>query len=651
MTSISSIAKQDANITEKKEFSPRWVHLLDPDQDKTALFKEATDPHPRGRLANFRLEALQEMMEIDLSPSENKTLLEIFDEFQSPSVDNLHLCMMLSLDQDFAAAPKYQNSFRKKCIEFAELIRRDELFKTLKINHEKIKSCADFKRTLQVLLNLCNFSGDLQQKVTAKVNLWSKLLDSDKYLHKAHSSFSKKSTPEDMKGKSLKPVFATIESCAAAEFMTEEETIHFLIHYSQLLEPHYESETNLQKEFFKKIRLILLEIQKAITSNQNPSKFRRTALALIQEKQAELEQLAFGCEGMIRKIHTLPEEEQIRQLGLIAVVHELHSHVNRLCASLECLIEKQRNFLIGNRLCTNLQVCLQIPKEIEMIAKKAPPSYQKQMRNEFLELAKKMEPSFELYETEEFDGIELICKRFKKSPHAPRFLSQFESLYAKYSEITKKLSQEKNDIHAMQLKNVYTNLCKALLPLFFVIKDVRNFRDTNLNDPFEVVPEEIIELFELEDDPVSNDPSPEPIVLQSPPVGAISTSVEEASSADESSDEEEEISPIPDRSPSTTVALAPPPRPSQEQRQQMQPQRVEIEREVQLPKFHRGMKLRKLKREIQEMFSLGERSKHSGIFNSKGKFVSAVSRSSKGDKRGIPIGTLKAIQQQLQPDS
>lgn len=649
-------------------------------------------------IGNLRFERFQKTLKTltmsnPLTEEDELLLKEVLSEFQNQTLDNPFLILALSINRDLNhAATKdplnatkvgaMQKIFRSSCLSFIDDSRsQTPLFLTvLKLVpfEESLQTDFDSKtgKTFQLLNMIAPGSLNNANK---KWYLWSKLLKLPQYMELATTPLSIETTePEEAlraEKMSASPSIHKIDQISQELYLSEEKMVEFLIEYLDFIGDQYPEYTDL----FTSVGSNLYSITQALKEedSQKAQKLRRHTIGLLQEKLTELQSYteSFSDPTKLALLIREQEKKRIEEVKGLAKAMEAEFTLTRFLVSLDTLIENQRRLLVGERFYYNLHACPTISDNWEPVFDGLPETIKDEMQIDFEGVCREMDTFDPLRGIIEFDPLEtpeklqqeciqLKTSRRKKIPYAPRFLPFFERLHHKYSEFASQLVAKGQPDTAQRIVEAYQELCLSTAPLFFCIKDLRNMRTPQLDDSEPaIIPDKILELFDLEVEegllntdltpPTSQDLQPqqqEPLAqdLQAVPESPLGKSlatqlkgtVEEKPLAKSSAASTSKAVPleVPYKSKHIEQARSPSVK-SKGSSSSSSPER-ERSPSPEPFRFRRGMKKRNLKKLIRSMFEQNEGSRHT-------RFGNATVLSRSGKKNTIPIGTLKAMEAQL----
>lgn len=668
---MSAVSKQSALVSPSPPFLALPPALLSSGPAAASappspgdLFRQAMVQAPRytntiGETRCACLEGTLRQHEIALTPGERRLLTEVFSEFRNQALDHpLHI-LMLSINRDFQLAlqhpeltpakaqklVKSQSFFAEKCLDFTNECRT-QAFLTI-FSASSPASITLFNQTLGIITQLVdqNFISGASA-VKEKIALWKKLLSHRDYFIIATTPFQQVSSPrEDRKSDAAESPISlpSVEriDVQTTDFLSESEMTDFLIEYTDWLKSYYTGATD-EGALLNKIRPRLESMRELLSSDsmEEVRLTRQEILGILMQKRHEVEDELAKCHKGLRRLARMGVEKLPLAAKPITRLTEFEGILDRFIVSLDTLIEKQRLLLMSKRLYSNLESAMTIPEAI------GASNFNKDLQQDFLKIYTYMmeiiDPRFStkaqtILKTP-FDPLRTpdmlqdFCQKRFSHCHLPgKALELFERVHAKYLHISADLSAPGKEEELDALEKSYTSLCFSLIPLFFCIQDIQSLRKNCLRDESEIIPDDILACFDLnelapnqvhssttpEEDFVSISPSPEPPALAPSP--AVFRPL---------------ITPMqPKIAPrSLSVTASPASSTSSSFR------------------FRSGMKPRHIKQEIQRMFkaSVEQGKKHTTFYSEEGKLMTVMSRS---NKREIPRKTLSAMGKQLRSAS
>ncbi len=625
------------------------------------LFRQAMVQAPRytntiGETRCACLEGTLRQHEIALTQAERRLLTEVFSEFRNQTLDHPIQILMLSLNRDFQLAlqhpgltpakaqklVKSQAFFAERCLDFTNECRTQALLSIFSASSPT--PITVFNQTLGIIAQIAeqNFVSGAD-RVKEKIALWKILLSHRDYFLIATTAFQQVSSPrEDGKTDAAESPISlpSVEriDVQTADFLSEGEMTDFLIEYTDWLKSYYTGATD-EGSLLNMIRPKLESMRGLLSADalDEVKAARQEILGVLMQKRHEVaDELARSHKGL-RRLARMGVERLPVAVKPITRLTEFEGILDRFIVSLDTLIEKQRLLLMTKRLYSNLESAMTIPEAIDAS------SCNKDLQQDFLKIygymMEMIDPRFStkaqaILKTP-FDPVRTpdmvqdFCQ--KKFPHCHlpgKALAHFERVHAKYLHISAELSGEGKDDELDALEKSYTSLCFSLIPLFFCIQDIQSLRKNCLRDESEIIPDDILDCFDLnelapnqvnssttpEEDFVSVTPSPEPHALTPSPVVFRPLTVP------------------------TQPKIAP------------RPLSVTASPASSTFRFRSGMKPRHIKQEIQRMFkaSVEQGKKHTTFYSEEGKLMTVMSRS---NKREIPRKTLSAMGKQLRSAS
>lgn len=660
------------------------------------LFRRALTESPiyTNTAGQVRFESFSEILQdfrIEISPEERDVLIEIFSRYKSQALDQPIQILMLSLNKDMQKAldqadtadkikkiPILTKMLANMCIEFANETRyQNFLSSSGNSNDAFIKKFKKNLTTVQREIEKC-VPPSLFAKTKTKIALWGKLLDSPHYLSFAMAKFS---TPDSVvhedDGKSA---FSTTFSLAAihridadcSDFLSESEMIDFLIEHVDWLQKYHQPQNDHgdlnEGTLLAEIQPRLKTIKSLIVEDQlvKAKEERSLLISILSEKRGSIKAKSdklMSSKNILRLFSLLRNDRNQFLVKAKEVVRfcEYDLLLEMLIVSLDTLIEKQHLMLMTRRLCSNLLAIQFIPQAIKNTGCIG------ELREDFLALCQKTiglipqnfkKKSILLIE-KPFDGIQTpqelqtLCEKFGKCRLPLALTQQFGALQEKYSRMAISLHKLGRHEEAEEIEKNYSQLCISLAPIFFCIQDINNLRKEKLTDEDEIIPDAILDCFDLD-----TLPTDATVVTTSP--DEDSAYVEDPTPSPDQQGPSTQVVPkdlsLPMFSvvpPSTAQPTAPhttsgasaaaPANPVSKPRPVSPASSFDSPRFQKIPK---NLNRRKLKKFLKEQFRAGleEKTRHTGVVLDDGKTATLLTRSS---KRDIPRGTLSGMNRAL----
>lgn len=626
---------------------------------------------PINTVGEIRFKSFEESLKkrsIEITPEERSCLIEIFSQFKNQTFDYpLHI-LMLSLNRDFNKAietpslssntrdkiVRFQKFLAGKCVEFCNEVRNQNFLSVFSLSSDE--PISKFQKTIDLTFaTICSmFPEKMLGKMGLKQQILNKFLATPQFYDMGMERFSFDDI-EESKGEEISiysmPSIQRIDS-ERSDFLTEVEMVDFLLEYTEWLQSYYKAQS-VEGKLISEVLPKLKKIKDLIPADLVAARNERTLLlgTLMQTKReisAELTQKQ--SHKYLRMLGTLLQRDQedfFLKARAVSSLCDFDLFLDRMIVSLGTLIDDQTLLLISKRLLSNLETIQKNPILINHS------NDLQELESDFSELfitikslisSPFMKKSKELL-NQKFDGVSTpkilqeLCLKFGKHQLSDVITERFAQIHSKYLHQAQELKKLGRKEEQEKLVKTYINLCFSLIPLFFCLHDIQNLRNDTQADDDEIVPELILDCFDLDIESSNQSVEPPKEELDRDAQGNSLVTPETDSSPPIPSPVVQAV-PTPPSISAPSIPLVIPT--LREISSSPHPPASSEELTFRIPK---NLKRRKLKQFFKEQFRLKpkERTRHTGIYSSDGKMVTLLSRGS----RDIPRGTLSGMNKRL----
>lgn len=539
---------------------------LQPLRERADVLTSSVESNGETRLNALDASLFDRNIIIPFSYKERLLLLSIFESLKNPTIDNLPLFLILSINRDFinaisdleklgasqqvALLKKEQLAFNVSSLSFVHKVETEYFLNNHKINNPVFEKdvIRGFDKRLSTTC-ACLFE-KLDDRVSskgaliAKYRLWSQLLKHKDYKTISSIQFTSEALRKERRGQEVahsrlqqgdfsliqaqNPISTstTIDQGIRNCLLPDDEMIELLILYLEVLSSFNENQSELLENygvFLKSIQEQLKQIKFQSSDQQNS-----TRKVLIQELGRMLQRIEINSEKSKTIIQVLfqclkiTNDEQSTLNEIVSRAREYTSlgiyrlDLKRIYVTLNDLMNNKSLFFVAHRLYSNFDAYFNIHGKLRELGKK-----NLKMLSSFEGLLSAVigdkdqfdlkikeylmhHPSFRDLETP--GSLQLHCELNHGKRDISLCLPAFLEVRKKYLEQVDALLNSDKMQEVEQLKKDYSSFCMALVPALLCIGDINNLIGNDFDEHNSIlIPDSILECFDLDEEEISPD--------------------------------------------------------------------------------------------------------------------------------------------------